>query len=159
MNKTRVLWVAVVISAGAVVGQPVAAQMYVYPDKGQSAEQEEKDKMACHEWAMRQTGVNPAEPAQTYSPPEQPRGFGALGGAAVGSAAGAIGGAIAGAAGKGAAIGAAVGGFLGILRRRREVQNQYATQQQEIAQHQAALGQYDRAFSTCLSGKGYTVSQ
>lgn len=159
MKNRTALCAAVVIGAPLVLSQPAAAQVYVYPDKGQSAEQEEKDKMACHQWAMGQTGVNPAEPAQTYTPPEQPRGFGALGGAAVGSAAGAIGGAIAGAAGKGAAIGAAVGGFLGIVRRRREVQSQYAAQEQEMQQHQAALGQYDRAFSTCLSGKGYTVSQ
>ena len=151
---------AVLVLGGLIAfSQPANAQMYIYPEEGQSAEQEEQDKFACHQWAVQQTGVNPDQPAQVYNPPQQPQGFGALGGAAIGSAAGAIGGAIAGHPGEGAAIGAAVGGFFGVLKRRLGIDQQYQAQQQEIANHRYALEQYDRAFATCLSGKGYTVSQ
>ncbi|MEO1191826.1 MAG: glycine zipper domain-containing protein [Pseudomonadota bacterium] len=157
MQRTQRTAVVVFGLVAVTFGQPAAAQTFVYPEHGQSAEQEEKDKLACHDWAMKQTGVNPDQPAQVYNPPDQQRGFGLLRGAGIGAAAGAIGGAIAGKAGMGAAIGAAVGGFLGIVHRREQVSNQYDEQQQEINNHKYALQQYDRAFSTCLRGKGYTV--
>lgn len=159
MPKKGLLATGLLSLALATQVSPLQAQTYVYPDRGQSAEQEEQDKYACHEWAVQQTGVHPDQPAQVYNPPEGSVGFGALGGAAVGAAAGAIGGAIAGKPGLGAGIGAAVGGFIGILHRRLGIQQQYAAQQQEIDNHEAALKQYDRAFATCLTGKGYTVSQ
>lgn len=153
------LMAVVILGALAILGQPAMAQMYIYPDQGQSPEKENQDKYDCSQWATQTTGVNPTQPAQVYRPPQQQQGFGALGTAARGAAVGAIGGAIGGAAGEGAAIGAAVGGFLGILRRRQEVQQNYQAQEQEIQRHNYALHEYDRAFATCLRGRGYTVSQ
>lgn len=159
MGNRCLMTTAVLVGGLIFFGQSVAvAQMYVYPNEGQSAEQEEQDKFVCHQWAVQQTGVSPDQPAQVYNAPQQPRGVGALGGAAIGSAAGAIGGAIAGHPGEGAAIGAAVGGFFGVVKRRLGIDQQYQQQQQEIQAHNAAVEQYDRAFATCLSGKGYTVS-
>ncbi|MGH0032705.1 MAG: glycine zipper domain-containing protein [Myxococcota bacterium] len=136
---------------------PVAADdAYVYPAKGQSADQTEKDKMACYEWAKKQTGFDPMErPTATSAPPEQKGGAlrGAAGGALIGVAAGAI----AGDAGTGAAIGAASGGLLGGMRRQQSRREQDQWAQNQSAQYNQRRGEYDRAWSACLEGKGYTV--
>ena len=134
------------------------AESFIYPSKGQSQEQENKDKYACHEWATKQTGVDPTQPAQTYQPAYTSYSRGGLfRGGARGAALGAVGGAIGGDAGKGAAIGAAVGALGGLFRRREEIMNQYAQQEREAAAHRNALQAYDRAYDTCLQGRGYTV--
>ena len=66
-------------------------------------------------------------------------------------------GASAGNAGKGAAIGAVAGGGTRGIRN-RNAQNQ---QQQQVQQQAAAIAQmrseYDRAYSVCLEGRGYSV--
>ena len=93
---------------------PAMADLMIYPAKGQSQAQQDKDRYECHTWAVSQTGYDPSKPppaAVAASPPAQRRG--ALRGAARGAAAGAAVGAIAGDAGKGAAAGAAGGGVLG----------------------------------------------
>ena len=68
----------------------VAAQPYVFPSKGQSAEQQQKDEQYCYNWAVQQTGYNPAyrQPAPSGTPSPE-RGSGAKG-ALVGGALGAI---------------------------------------------------------------------
>jgi hypothetical protein len=129
----------------ALVGNAMAAGLFVYPQKGQSPEQQNKDSYECYNWARSQSGVDPGAP-----PPPAHVGQhagGAVGGAARGAAVGAAVGAIAGNAGKGAAAGAVVGGVGG---RRRSV----AAQQD---QQQAARSAYDRAFAACMEGRGYTV--
>ncbi len=94
-------------------GPALAADVYIYPEKGQSQEQQQKDEYECYNWGKQQTGFDPmARPTATSPPPEQ-TSHGALGGAARGAAVGAVGGAIAGDAGKGAAVGAAAGGMVG----------------------------------------------
>ena len=37
----------------------MAQQQYVYPQKGQSAEQQKKDEYDCHTWAVKQTKFDP----------------------------------------------------------------------------------------------------
>ena len=100
----------------------LADDLFIYPTKNQSAEQQDKDKWECRAWATKQTGFDPAARATATAPPtrEAPRG-GLVRGAAGGAALGAVGGAIAGNAGKGAAIGAAGGGLLGVMRRNDQV--------------------------------------
>ena len=44
------------------------AQPYVYPARGQSAQQQEFDRGQCYSWAVQQTGFDPANP-QVYSGP------------------------------------------------------------------------------------------
>src|ERR1700737_4942784 len=110
----------------------LADDLFIYPTKNQSAEQQDKDKWECRSWATKQTGFDPAARATASNPPptrEAPRG-GLVRGAAGGAALGAIGGAIAGNAGKGAAIGAAGGGMLGVMRRNDQVRQDNYTQQQ-----------------------------
>jgi hypothetical protein len=133
-------------------------QLYVYPSKGQSQEQQSRDQYECYQWAVQQTGVDPTKVAGGPPAPPPPSGPGVAGGAARGAAVGAVGGAIGGNAGKGAAIGAAAGGMVGGIRRREQ---QAAYQQQQTAQANATAAQqsqYNRAMATCLQGRGYTVN-
>ena len=138
---------------------PVVAQQIIYPAKGQTVEQQQKDEAECYEWAKQQTGYDPAQATQYAAapPPQQSAGGERLGGAARGAAGGAIIGAIAGDAGKGAAIGAVGGTLLGGSRQRR----QQADYDQAAAQQQQALAQqqqnYQRAYTACFEGRGYTV--
>ncbi len=115
MALGRTAWLVTAALLGALVCEPaVAQQLYIYPSRGQSPEQQNRDRYECHTWSVRQTGVDPTNPYMAGAPPAQeaPQG-GLLRGAARGAAVGAVGGAIAGNAGKGAAIGAATGALFG----------------------------------------------
>jgi Glycine zipper len=140
-----------------------AGQMFIYPSHGQSPQQEQSDKGQCYNWAVQQTGFNPANPQVPGGPPPSagtPQG-GLLRGAAGGAAIGAIGGAIGGNAGEGAAIGGAVGGLFGGMRRRRWEEQQDFQQSAYLQQQQQAvnqgLGSFNQAFAVCMTGRGYTV--
>jgi hypothetical protein len=139
------------------------AQPYIYPNQGQSPQQEQFDKGQCYSWAVQQTGFDPANPQVGMAPPPgMPAPQGGMSRGAVGGAAmGAIGGAIGGDAGEGAAIGAGVGALFGGLRRARAIREEEQMQQSYAAQQQSALaygrGNYERAFSACMAGRGYTV--
>ncbi len=37
-----------------------ARALFAYPMKGQSLEQENRDRLDCHNWAVRQTGFSPS---------------------------------------------------------------------------------------------------
>ena len=74
-----------------------------------------------------------------------------------------MGGAIAGKkkAGKGAAIGAGTGGLLGGLvtasANSKDEQNQKEWERSQAQNYAARRNQYNRAWSACLQGRGYTV--
>jgi hypothetical protein len=128
----------------------------VYPSQGQTLEQQSKDEGACLSWAQQQTGFNPSMGVQSV-PTSQGGGEvarGAVGGALVG----AVGGAIGGDTGKGAAIGAGVGATAGLLGRRQKRNQTAEAQQQAVADYNAGVAQYNRAFAACMSGRGYTVN-
>jgi hypothetical protein len=124
-----------------------SGQMYVYPQKGQSAKQQQRDEGECHQWAVQQTGYNPG---MASAPSSAPDGSLVRGGAR-GAAAGAVVGAIAGNAGKGAAAGAAGGALIGGMRRRD------SRRQQEQANASGQQG-YQRAYGACMQGRGYSVN-
>lgn len=134
----------------------VQAEMFVYPAEGQSQAKQDKDKYACHEWAVKETGIDPLQLAQqTYEMNETAAGGGsAAGGAARGATVGAIGGAIGGNAGKGAAI----GGLVGMLHSRRQLRERQKYYHSQMAGENRKLHTYDQAYGTCLKGRGYTVS-
>lgn len=171
---------AVWAGASAFAQAPVAAKPAIYPTKGQTDAQQEKDKSDCYTWATKQTGYDPvqalqqqqqqqAQAAQTQqaqpaAAPQGQRAKGAVGGAAGGAAIGAI----AGDTGKGAAIGATVGVLAGgAKKRRQEAEQQQAAQQaqQQVLQQQnqlnaaasQKLADYTRNFGACMQGKGYSV--
>ncbi len=147
------------------VGFALAQELIVFPAKGQTQEQMEKDKFECYGWAKQQTGFDPmqsqppaqAAPAQSQGPQGE-----RIKGAARGAAVGAVVGEIANDdAGKGAAAGAAggimVGGMKTRQQRRQGAQQQQQASQQQQATYDEARNTYNRAFGACLEGKGYTV--
>ena len=152
--------IGVLLAASLLAGAGVQAQQpIIYPAKGQTPDQQNKDQGECAAWAKQTTGVDPLAVAQqgasapTASGPQGERAKGAVGGAA----AGAVIGAIAGDTGKGAAIGAATGVIAGGARQRRTAQAQGQQQQAQQQQSQSALSTYNRAYSACLEGRGYTI--
>ena len=153
MTKNKLILMASIITFASSVS--VQAEPYVYPAKGQSADQMEQDKYQCYVWGKQQTGYDPMNPPVASSGQAQTAPV--IGGAAKGAAGGAIIGAIAGDAGKGAAIGA-VTGTVARGARNRGAMNQ---QQQQAQQQSAAMAQmqseYDRAYAVCLEGRGYNV--
>ena len=161
--KRTCLLIGLVGMVLAVASTAGGNDFYIYPKQGQSNEQMEKDKYDCHSWAKQQSGFDPMAPAAPSAPPPQsaaPQG-GVVRGAARGALLGVTAGAIAGDAGKGAAIGAASGGLMGGMRSRDQASREKAAQQQyaqQQAANSAALRQaYNRAFTACMEGKGYTV--
>ena len=132
-------------------------QLYVYPAHGQTYEQQQQDQYQCYQFAKEQTGFDPMAPPPPTTPPPQQHKAGFFGGALFGALVGVTVGAIAHDPGEGAAIGAAGGGLFGGMR-----SEQSRNQQQQWQQQQAAIltndrSNYNRAYTACLEGRGYTV--
>jgi len=151
MKKQIALLSLAVFAVTAYAGEPV-----IYPAKGQSQKQMEKDKHSCYGWAKNQTGFDPMQPPPTTQAPPPPQGE-RVRGAARGAAAGAAVGAIAGDAGKGAAAGAVGGTVVGGSRQRQKRRQSAQAQQQQTANYDAQRNNYNRAFGACMEGRGYTV--
>ncbi len=130
--------------AGASLAE--AQQLFAFPKKGQSQEQQNKDRFECHSFASQQSGFDPSAPppqspaaTKTAPPPRsdaevKSAGKGSrIGGAAVGAAGGAIIGGISGSgrAGKGALIGAGAGLLVGGARKRRKEREARSRQKAE----------------------------
>lgn len=126
----------------------------VYPAKGQSPEQQNKDDGECYVWAKQNTGIDPAVAQTPTSPQQQQPGGERLRGATRGALGGAAIGAVTGDAGEGAAVGAIVGTMAG---GRRERSRGAASKQEAQAQQQQQLDTYYRAYGACMEGRGYTV--
>jgi hypothetical protein len=141
---------ALLVASGSAWGQ----QIFVYPQRGQSPQQQAQDTNECQGWATQQTG-GPNAPQMAAAPPPTTS---PMRGAARGAAVGAVGGAIGGDAGKGAAIGAATGAMVGGMRRRDQMRQQeaVAAQNQQAQAHQSE--NYKRALASCLGAKGYQVN-
>jgi len=163
MKLSATQTVFLLAASALVVGLSSAQDLYVYPAQGQSAEQQEQDKFQCYEYARKTTGFDPMQTPQASAPPpatEAPQG-GAAAGAVKGGVGGALIGAIAGNTKKGAAIGAATGGLLGGVRRSeqktREENARRQWEQDQVGQYSQNRSNYNRAYSACLEGRGYTV--
>jgi len=177
-----VLAVGPVLAGGCAASQSAAAPAAVaaspapvattdvifYPNAGQSAVRQDRDRYECYLWSVKQSGFDPSQanlapPQRVVVQPANPPG------AAV--AAGAIAGAVMGAAigsphdeGQGAAIGAVAGAMLGAAAessqqaQAAQLQGQYdASAAARQARLDAQAGAYRRAMSACLEGRGYTV--
>ena len=85
------------LAVAALLSSPVvhAQQQIIYPSKGQTQEQQNKDQGECYMWAKQQTGVDPVALAQQSANQPAPTGpqgervKGAAGGAVAGTAIGA----------------------------------------------------------------------
>jgi hypothetical protein len=139
------------------IAMPVAlAKQFVYPAKGQSAQQQQKDEAECYTWAVQQSGFDPAKPPpqqQAAKPPTTATGT-TPGAGVRGAAGGAVVGAIAGDAGAGAAAGAVVARSQSRRQNAAAAQQQQQQQQAATTQQQATFG---KARAACLEGRGYTV--
>ena len=157
-------------------GTLYAQQPFVYPSKGQSETQMEKDKFECYGWAKQQSGFDPMNPPsqqeletkawQTLQSQQQTQqGDGSEVGEGV--VKGAVGGAIVGEVvsdepGAGAVIGGVIGGIRGSQKEEQQRQAQERQRQQAIQQHaqfelKRLRDTYNRAYAACLEGRGYTV--
>ena len=163
--KKMILIMAMVILSVLFVNLSFGQDPVIFPAKGQTPEQMEKDKYDCYTWAKQETGFDPMQaqpaaqaPTAQSQAPQGERIKGAARGAAVGAV---VGGIANDDAGKGAAAGAAAGTMAGGMRTRQNRRNQAQAQQQQAQQQAAATDQqlstYNRAYSACLEGKGYTV--
>lgn len=127
----------------------------IYPAKGQSAEQQQKDDGECYVWAKNTTGVDPAALASATSATQAPP----KGQVAKGAMRGAVGGAVIGEiaddnAGGGAAAGAVVGGARSAQKGK---QAQAQQQSQAKASQQQAMSTYYRGYGACMEGRGYVL--
>jgi hypothetical protein len=147
---------------------PAGADIYVYPTKGQSDAQLDRDRYECHNWAFKQTGFDPSAPrlaphqqVQVVAMPVDHSN--AVNGAVAGAV---IGGAVSRPhdAGRGVVVGAIAGAVLGAAsdsaRAREAAGNSSrptAAEQVEQARLEKQAYDYRRAISACLEGRGYTV--
>ena len=142
-----------------VAGQAMAQELYIYPANGQSAEQQDKDKFECYNWAKNDTGFDPMAVPTTSSAP--PSGQKKSGGAVRGALGGAVLGGVLGDSGKSAKRGAVAGGLIGGVRQSskntRTEQKRSDWERQESANYANNRNNYNRAYSACLEGRGYTV--
>ena len=161
MRQMAVFFISILVffcSEGVILAQdPI-----IFPAKGQSQEQMEKDKFSCYQWAKNETGFDPMQTptASTPPPPKQAGQGGALKGAAVGAGAGAL---IKrdDSRSKGAATGALIGGVLGGARQagqaRQDEQARQQWEQQQAKEYAQKRSTYNRALAACMESKGYTV--
>jgi hypothetical protein len=163
MKTTKYLIMGLLIPL-FITGVVLAQDLVIYPAKGQSPEQMDKDKYECYTWGKQQSGFDPmAQPTATAPPPSQETQKGGvvkggLGGAAVGAA---VGGIANDDARQGAKAGAAGGAIIGGIKQ-RNTNKQQAKAEEQWAQEQTAhysknRDAYNRAYGACLEGKGYSV--
>jgi hypothetical protein len=150
------------------VGAALAQDLVVYPAKGQSNEQTEKDKFECYGWAKGQSGFDAMQMPTASSPAPSKGDKSVAGGVVGGGVLGGVGGAVIGGiasgksgAKKGAAIGGLSGGALGGMR--SHSQNQKADRKREqwereqTNQYLQQRNAYNRSYAACLEGRGYSV--
>jgi hypothetical protein len=144
------------------------SDIYVYPSKGQTEKQLDRDRYECHNWAVAQSHYNPSDshlaPHQQVRvvempPPGRDTAVGAMTGAVIGSS-------VAGRhdSGEGAVAGAIIGAMVGASSdaSRQKAASQVNTrlsadQQAERARLEKQAADYRRAISACLEDRGYTV--
>jgi len=143
-------------------------QLYFYPMKGQTNEQQSRDHYECYNWAVSQTGFDPGRSAipkdqRVRVVPMPPPGHdtvslaiaGAVLGALIGGPRHAVGGAMIGASG-GAIAGAASDSAR--MEHARQQEEAYAARDRaRDAQLNANAHGFRRAMSACMEGRSYTV--
>ena len=148
------------------IGPAWAQDPIVYPAKGQSQDQMEKEQFECYNWAKKKTGFDPMKTptAKSAPPPKEDKVWGAGKTAVVGGVGGAAVGGIAG-GGKGAVagglIGAGGGALIGSARssdqREREERKRREWEQSEANSYARERNAYNRAFGACMEARGYSV--
>ena len=144
-------------------GVASAQELSIYPSKDQSTDQMEQDKFQCYSWAKNESGFDPmAIPTASAPPPQkEAQKGGVVKGGAKGAVAGGAIGAITGNTKKGLKVGAATGAVTGGVRRSKQTKSEDKKrkdwEQQQGQQYQQGRNNYNRAYSACLEGRGYSV--
>jgi hypothetical protein len=151
----------VYLSAQNVIAQNLSKSLgiYVFPANNQDQATQDADESECYKWAINQTGYDPLNPTVVQAQEVDTSNDGtAVRSSARGAAGGAAIGAIAGDAGKGAAIGASAGAVRGARAKKGgDAQQQQANDQAAAAASADLAADYNKAFSVCMEGKGYSV--
>ena len=143
---------AVLLVAPVAVGQ----DLFVFPNDGQSQDQQDMDTFQCQRAATDRSGFDPmATPTATTRAPEQQGGV--VGGAARGALLGTAIGAATGNTRQGLRAGAAGGGVIGGMRRADSNQQQANWEREQAANYQRQRNNWNRAFTACMESRGYTV--
>lgn len=144
---------------------PNLTKVYFYPTQGQSEAQQDRDRYDCYVWAVDQTGFDPSrhiaprEARATVVPARSP-GETVAAGAMIGAAIGALA-AEGGEVAQGALVGAMAGSVVGSAAAAAEahdsrvVTTQYSSR--VYGRYEREAGEYRRAMSACLEGRGYSV--
>ncbi len=125
----------------------------IFPAKGQSDEQLDKDKYYCYGWAKKNSGFDPL--STSNQAPPTPTKKAQTGGVLRGAARGAVAGVIIGDNSKSTRRGAALGAGIGGIRQASANSRQNAAPPPN--QNTKGKDSYNRSFAACLEGKGYTV--
>jgi hypothetical protein len=153
MRGSYVVWIVVALVSARVAGaEPVA-----YPMNGQSSDQQNRDEYECHQSAQKETGVDPVALAEQTTAPSSSGSKGGLGSGLSGAGLGAVRGAADGDAGAGALHGAGMGRLIAVVRSRRQMEKQQDATSKQNADVRAQLDKYDQSYTTCLTGRGYSV--
>lgn len=147
---------------------PPVTEVYFYPNRGQSAEQQDRDRYECYLWAKKQTGFDPSAPqlaphqkvrVVASPPPGSDTAAGAITGAVIGSIVSPPSHSAEGAA-VGAIFGAVAGAASDTARQQRaeQIQQRYdESDAKRAARIEQQASDYRRAMGACLEGRGYTV--
>ncbi len=130
--------------------------LFIFPNAGQSQDQQDQDEFQCMRTAQDRTGFNPmaAPTATTRAPATQ---GGAVRGAARGALLGTAIGAATGNTGRGALTGAASGGLMGGMRRADSNRQQDQWAREQAANYRRERNNWNRAFTACMESRGYTI--
>jgi len=142
---------------------PAQTQVYFYPTQGQSQDRQSRDRYECHLWAVKQSNFDPSLPQYAsrhveYVPRPAP-GQDTVAGAVTGAVVGAV---VAhrGHEGAGAVVGAVAGGIIGAASdssRQAEADRTQDRYDHRDARLDRQAGDYRRAMTACLQGRGYSV--
>ncbi|MDH4015005.1 MAG: hypothetical protein OEU33_13270 [Chromatiales bacterium] len=131
-------------------------ELFVFPNEGQSQDQQDQDEFQCQRDARDRTGFDPmAVPKASTAPPKQEGGV--VGGAARGALLGGAVGAVTGNTKKGLRAGAAGGGLIGGMKRAESNQRQDDWARRESENYQRQRSNWNRAFIACMEARNYTV--
>ena len=157
INRWQTHFVGLLLAAASTA--LCAQELFIYPNQGQSAEQQDKDKYECYNWAKNNSGFDPMAPPVATAPP--PSGEKKSGGAVKGAVGGAVLGRVVSGSSKTAKRTAAAGALVGGVRQSSQNQAVDAKRQQweqeQTSQYVNARNSYNRAYAACLEGRGYTV--
>jgi len=158
-----------VVKKQTVASSPIpTTTVYFYPTRGQSEQQQSRDRYECYLWAVKQTGF---DPGQAQLAPHQRIEVSPAAPPGADTAAGAVSGAVIGSmmsprrdSGFGLVFGAITGAMIGAAsdqaRQQEAARAQYYYDTKEAQRYAVVERQardYRRAMTACLEGRGYTV--